>query len=152
MNRSRDFMDKGCIFTGLWFLCWYYFDSFTSHYYYQWASIIYFGIFLTINGCPFGVLIANFRIHGRVVDIATGYGLENQCVGVLVLVASKTFRFSTSFWPVLEPTQTSIRLVTEPHSQGVKWPERDAEYSRPTSAEFKKTWIHTSTPPYVFMA
>jgi hypothetical protein len=30
-------------------------------------------------------------------------------------------------------------------------PEREADPSPPASAEVKKTWIHTSTPPYVFM-
>jgi hypothetical protein len=29
------------------------------------------------------------------------------------------------------------------------WPE--ADYSLPTSAEVKKKWIYTSTPPYAFM-
>jgi hypothetical protein len=27
-----------------------------------------------------------------------------------------------------------------------------ADHSAPSSAEVKKTWIYTSTPPYVFMA
>jgi hypothetical protein len=29
---------------------------------------------------------------------------------------------------------------------------READHSLPTSAEVKKTWVYTSTPPYVFMA
>jgi hypothetical protein len=29
---------------------------------------------------------------------------------------------------------------------------READHSPPTSAEVKKTWTYTSTPPYVFMA
>jgi hypothetical protein len=29
---------------------------------------------------------------------------------------------------------------------------READHSPPASAEVKKTWIHTSTPPYAFMA
>jgi hypothetical protein len=28
----------------------------------------------------------------------------------------------------------------------------EADHSPPTSAEVKKTWMYTSTPPYVFMA
>jgi hypothetical protein len=28
----------------------------------------------------------------------------------------------------------------------------EAEHSTPASAEVKKMWIYTSTPPYVFMA
>jgi hypothetical protein len=35
---------------------------------------------------------------------------------------------------------------------GVKWPGREADHSPPTSAEVKKMWIYTSTPPYAFMA
>jgi hypothetical protein len=29
---------------------------------------------------------------------------------------------------------------------------RAADHSPPTSAEVKKTWTYTSTPPYIFMA
>jgi hypothetical protein len=36
--------------------------------------------------------------------------------------------------------------------EGVKWPESQADYLLPTSADVKKTWIYTSTPPYIFMA
>jgi hypothetical protein len=32
-------------------------------------------------------------------------------------------------------------------SPGVKWQGREAEHSPPTSAEVKKTWIYTATPP-----
>jgi hypothetical protein len=35
---------------------------------------------------------------------------------------------------------------------GVKRQEREADYSLPTGADVKKTWIYTSTPPYVFKA
>jgi hypothetical protein len=39
---------------------------------------------------------------------------------------------------------------------GALWPdvqqEREADHPPQTSAEVKKTWIYTSTPPYVFMA
>jgi hypothetical protein len=37
-------------------------------------------------------------------------------------------------------------------SQEVKQPGREADLSPPTSTEVKNTSIHTSTPPYVFMA
>jgi hypothetical protein len=32
---------------------------------------------------------------------------------------------------------------------GVKRPGREADHSTPTSAVIKKTWIYTSTPPYI---
>jgi hypothetical protein len=34
---------------------------------------------------------------------------------------------------------------------GVKRPGPEADHSPPTSAEVKKTWVYTSTPPYDFM-
>jgi hypothetical protein len=30
-------------------------------------------------------------------------------------------------------------------------PRREVDHSPPTSAQVKKTWTYTSTPPYVFM-
>jgi hypothetical protein len=35
--------------------------------------------------------------------------------------------------------------------RGGKRPGREAHHSLPTSAEVKKTWVYTSTSPYVFM-
>jgi hypothetical protein len=37
-------------------------------------------------------------------------------------------------------------------SPGVKRQRREADHSPPASAEVKKIWIYTSTPPYAFMA
>jgi hypothetical protein len=37
-------------------------------------------------------------------------------------------------------------------SSEVKRPGREADNSPPASAEGKKMWIYTSTPPYAFMA
>jgi hypothetical protein len=34
----------------------------------------------------------------------------------------------------------------------VKWQGREANHSPPACAEVKKTWIYTTTPPYVLMA
>jgi hypothetical protein len=48
--------------------------------------------------------------------------------------------------------QTSYAVGTGDLSPGVKQPVREADHSPPTSAEVKKTWVYTSTPPYVFMA
>jgi hypothetical protein len=64
----------------------------------------------------------------------------------------KNFLFSTSSRPALGPTQPPIQWVPVVFSPGVKRPGREADYSPPTSAEVKKTWIYTSTPLYVFMA
>jgi hypothetical protein len=59
----------------------------------------------------------------------------------------KNFHFSISSRPALGSTQRPIQWVL-----GVKRPGREADHSPPTSAEVKKMWIYTSTPPYVFMA
>jgi hypothetical protein len=47
---------------------------------------------------------------------------------------------------------TSYKLCTGDSFPGVKRQGREADHSPPTSAEVKKMWIYTSTPPYDFMA
>jgi hypothetical protein len=36
-------------------------------------------------------------------------------------------------------------------SPGITQLGREADNSSPTSAEVKKTWVYTSSPPYIFM-
>jgi hypothetical protein len=84
------------------------------------------------------------------VGIATGYGLDDQGVGVRVPVGSRIF-FSKSSRLALGSTQPPIQWVPGALSPGVKRPGREADHSPPTSAEVKKMWIYTSTPPYTFM-
>jgi hypothetical protein len=50
------------------------------------------------------------------------------------------------------PIQPPIQWVPGALSPGVKWQVREADRSLPASAEVKKTWVYTSTPPYVFIA
>jgi hypothetical protein len=88
--------------------------------------------------------------HDSLVGIATGYGLDSWGVGVPFPVV-KNFLFSTSSRPALGPTQPPIQRVPGSLSPGVKRPECEVDHS-PTSAEAKKMWIYTSTPPYAFMA
>jgi hypothetical protein len=64
----------------------------------------------------------------------------------------KNFFFSMSSRSALVSTQPPIQWVPGTISPGVKWPWREADHSPPTSAEVKKMWIYTSTPPYAFMA
>jgi hypothetical protein len=54
----------------------------------------------------------------------------------------KNFNFSISSRPAAGSTQLSILWVP-----GVKRQGHEADHSHPISAEVKKTWIHTSTPP-----
>jgi hypothetical protein len=53
--------------------------------------------------------------------------------------------------PALGSTQTPIQLVLGALSPIVKRPGREADHTPPTSAEVKKIWIYTSTPPYTLM-
>jgi hypothetical protein len=63
----------------------------------------------------------------------------------------KSFLFTTPSRLALRPTQSPIQWVPSALSPGVKRPGREADHSPPTSAEVKKTWIYTFTPPYVFV-
>jgi hypothetical protein len=87
----------------------------------------------------------------NVVGIVTGYGLDDRGVGVWVLVEARIFT-STSSTPGLGSTQPSIQWVPKAFSPGVKPPGCEADRLPPASAELKKMWIYTSTPPYAFMA
>jgi hypothetical protein len=62
----------------------------------------------------------------------------------------KNFLFSTSSRPALGPTQPPIQWVSGVLYPGVKRPGREADHSPPVSAEVKKMWIYTSTPPYAY--
>jgi hypothetical protein len=64
----------------------------------------------------------------------------------------KNSLLSRSSRPALEPTQAPIQWVLGALSPVVKQPGHEADHSRPTSADIKKMWIYTSTPPYAFMA
>jgi hypothetical protein len=56
---------------------------------------------------------------------------------------------STSFRPALGCTQPPIQWVPRTLSTRVKRLGRAADHSPPTSAEVKKMWISTSTPPWL---
>jgi hypothetical protein len=85
-----------------------------------------------------------------IVGIAIGYGLDDRKVGARVSVGSGIF--STSSRPALVSTQSPIQWVPEALSLKVKRQGREVDHSPPTSAEVKKMWIHTFTPPFAFMA
>jgi hypothetical protein len=92
------------------------------------------------------------RSRNSVVGIATGYGLDDRGVRVRVPVGVKNFLFSTASRPALGPTQPPIQWVPGALSPGIKRQGRETDRSSPTSAEVKKMWIYTSTPPYAFMS
>jgi hypothetical protein len=92
------------------------------------------------------------RSRDSSVGIATGYGLDDQEGRSSSPVRVKNFLFSTSSRPALRSTQPPIHRVPEALFPGVKRPGREADHSLPASAEVKKMWINTPTPPYAFMA
>jgi hypothetical protein len=97
----------------------------------------------------FPLLFHIWKIRDSSVGIATGYGLDDRGVGVRVPEGSRIF--SMSFRPFLESTKLPIQWVRGALSLGVKRPGREAEHSTPASAEVKKIWIYTSTPPYALV-
>jgi hypothetical protein len=48
------------------------------------------------------------------------------------------------------PTQPPIQWVLGALSVGVKWSEREADHSLPSSADVKNAWSYTSTPAIYF--
>jgi hypothetical protein len=56
------------------------------------------------------------------------------------------FLFVTASRPALEPIQPAIQWAPGDLSAGVKRPERESNYSLPSSAEVKNSWSSTSTP------
>jgi hypothetical protein len=90
------------------------------------------------------VLLLGYTVVYSIVGIATRYGLDGQGVGVRIPVGSKIV-FAASR-PALGPSQPPVHWVPG----GDKAAGREADDSPPTNAEVKKTWIYTSTPPYVF--
>jgi hypothetical protein len=97
----------------------------------------------------FEMLLSVVESRLSVLGIATGYGLDDQGVGVRVPVESRMFFMSSR--PALVSTQTPIQWVPV-FSPEVKRPGREVDLSSPTSAEIKKMWIYTSTSPYTFLA
>jgi hypothetical protein len=106
------------------------------------------------GACPHSVLLVTSsytKNRGSAVCIVTCYGLHGLGAGVRVPVV-KNFQFSTWSRPALGPTQPPIQCVPEAFFPWVKRQGREADHSPLTSVDIKKTWICTSTPPYVFMA
>jgi hypothetical protein len=77
---------------------------------------------------------------GSVVGIATGYGVDDSGVEVRIPVGSRMFSYPCP----------PDRLWDSPNLLSIGYRGREADYSPPTSAEVKKTWVYTSTPPYVY--
>jgi hypothetical protein len=63
---------------------------------------------------------------------------------IIIIITSRTALGSIK--PPIQWVQGALS-----RERGVKRQGRGVDYSPPTSAEVKLTWIYTSTSPYVFM-
>jgi hypothetical protein len=85
----------------------------------------------------------SWKGRGSSVGIATDYGLDGRgSAGFHSRRGLKIFLFATASRPALGPIQSPRRWVPV-----VKQPGREADHSPPSSAEVKKAWSYTSTPP-----
>jgi hypothetical protein len=92
------------------------------------------------------------RSQDSAVGIATGYGLDDREFGVRVPVGSRIFTSQRHSDLLRGPLNLLYNGYLGGFSPEVKRPRSETNHSPPTSAEVKKIWIYTSTPPYAFMA
>jgi hypothetical protein len=71
----------------------------------------------------------------------------NSAISILSLT-----RIRNQLRVIFVTDSTSYTMGTGSSFPGLKRPGREADHSPSTSAEVKKMWIYTSTPPYAFMA
>jgi hypothetical protein len=110
----------------------------------DWRKVhnIYFVIFYSI---------IDVRNQDSVVGVVTGSGLDDRGVRVLVVVGSRIFSSACCPDWLWGPPNLLSKCVPGAPSPRVKRPGREADHLPPASAEVKKMWIYTSTPPYTFI-
>jgi hypothetical protein len=86
------------------------------------------------------------------VGTETGYGLDDQGVGVRVPVWARIFALLHVVQTSSGVRRTSYPMVTGCCFPGVKRPGLEADHSPLTNDVVKKTWAYISTPPYAYMA
>jgi hypothetical protein len=109
--------------------------------------------YLSHGSCLLFCLILHLlRSRCSAVGIVTSYGLDDWGLGVRVPAGWRIFSSPNRPDRLWGPLQTPVQWVPGVVSLSVKRQGREADHSPPASAEVKKMWIYTSTPPYVFMA
>jgi hypothetical protein len=89
--------------------------------------------------------IWKIKIDILLFGVTTGYGLDGRRVGIRLPVRSSIFTSPycpDRLWGLLNLLTYGYRAVFP----WVKRQEREANHSRPTSAEVKKTWVYKSSP------
>jgi hypothetical protein len=107
------------------------------------GDLYFWSIYLVRNKICISIKILS---RDRSVGIAAGYGLDDQGVGVRVQVGARIFISPCRPDRLWDPPSQWVLGALSPE---IKRLGREADHSPPTGAEAKKTWIYTSTPPYV---
>jgi hypothetical protein len=106
------------------------------------------GDFSRNQPCQGGVGVQDIKdCTCSVICTATGYLPDDRGVGFRVPLGSRIFTSPRRPDRLSGPTQPPNQCVPRAISSGVKRPGCEADQSSPTSAEVKKIWIYTSTPP-----
>jgi hypothetical protein len=96
-------------------------------------------------------VLVNMKSQDSAVGIVTGYGLDDQGVGVRVPVGARFFTSPCRPDRLWGPPSLLSNGEPGALSPGVKRLRCEADHSPPDCALVKKMRIYTSTPPYVFM-
>jgi hypothetical protein len=80
------------------------------------------------------------------VGIALGYGLDDRVSRVRFPAGAENFSLHQRVQNGSGAHPASYPMGTRGSFPGVKWPEREADHSPPSTAEVKNAWSYTSTP------
>jgi hypothetical protein len=102
-----------------------------------------------IRNCLINIFAATFHVksRGSSVGIANGYGLDDRGSRVRFLAGAGNFSLRYRVHTGSGTLPASYPMGTGDLSPGLKWPEREAHRSPPSSAEAKNAWSYTSTLP-----